>query len=178
MTTQQMKKYSIGLIILLISIIAGFYLWTAREAKKKSDDLLSRFEKVERSLSYASDSTPNSMGVGAVQQIYPISSLKSQIILLIDSLKENFEIISDSSKTTQISKRLHSDFKRLIQSIRELNKLKWDMVDSKIPDTINYWARSDEFSEKKWITTFDKTTKEGIVTYLNHLRNETLSTNY
>jgi uncharacterized protein YxeA len=178
MTAPIMKKYSIILIALIITIIAAFYLWTAREAKNKSDDLISKFKEVERSLDNSTDSTPNNKGIGAIEQLYSSSALKSQIILLIDSLKENFENIKSPSTTTELSKHLELDFKRLLHDIQQFNKFKWDMVDSKIPDTVKYWSGIDKFSEQKWLSTYFKTEpKEAIITYLNYLRNQFLTIN-
>jgi len=173
MTAPIMKKYPIILIALVITIIAAFYLWTAREAKEKSDDLISKFKEVERSLDNSTDSIRSNKGVGAVEQLYPSSALKSKIILLIDSLKDNFENIQSS--TIDLSNQLELDFKRLLHDLQQFNKFKWDMVDSQIPDTVRYWSGVDKFSEQKWLSTYFKNEpKEAIITYLNYLRNQFL----
>ena len=173
-----MKKYLIILIALIITIIAAFYWWTAREAKNKSADLITKFKEVESSLDKSIDSTRNNKGIGAVEQLYPSSALKSQIILLIDSLKENCENIKSSSTTIEISKHLELDFKRLLHDIQQFNKFKWVLVDSQMPDTVKYWSGIDKFSEQKWLSTYIKSeSKEAIITYLNYLRNQFLTIN-
>ena len=176
MTTSIMKKYSIILISLVIIIIAAFYFWTAREAKTKSDDLISKFKEVEHSLDNSTDSIRSNKGVGAVEQLYPSAQLKSQIILLIDSLKDKFENIQSSSTTIDLSSQLELDFKRLLHDIQLFNNFKRDMVDSQIPDTVKYWSGLDKFSERKWLSTYIKNEpKEAIITYLNYLRNQFLT---
>jgi len=166
-----MKKHS----IILATVAAAFYFWTARETKNKSDSLLSRFKEVDSSLSVSTDSINNSNGVGSVQQVYLISQLKSQIILLIDSLKESYQKIEETSSSTTISKTLKSDTIRLLKNIQEFNKTKWNIVDSQIPDTIKYWARSDKFSEEKWHFTFESSQQQEILIYLNYLRDRIIS---
>ena len=67
-----MKKYLIALIVFIVAITVAFFFWTARSAKKKSDDLLSKFKEIDSSLNYSSDSTHDLKGVGAIQRVYPI----------------------------------------------------------------------------------------------------------
>jgi len=114
-------------------------------------------------------------GVDAVEKTYPAGLLKSAIILYIDSLKENLE---SSSYSIGNSKRLEGDFKILLSDIQRFNKLRWEMVDSKIPDTITYWPGSDKFSEEQWIKTYVRDEPNvAINTYLSYLRNQLLSVN-
>ena len=168
-----MKKYSVILIVNLIAFIAIIYLWSAILAKKKSDDLRSKFKEIDSSLIFHSDSTHTQKGIGAVEKLYPISLMKSEIILLIDSLKENYERIPESSRQIETSKQLHLDIVRLLQNILQFNKLKWDMVDSRMPDTIKYCPGLDRFSEQKWFSTyFNNISKEASITYLNYLKNQ------
>ncbi|MEO6720069.1 MAG: hypothetical protein ABIN67_06870 [Ferruginibacter sp.] len=170
-----MKRNFIVLIFILVAFTTAFFLWTARSAKKKSDDLMSKFKEIDRGIGTSKDSAHNSKGIVAVEEFYPISVLKSETILLIDSLKENYENIVEPSKSIAISKYLRPDFKRLLNNIQQINKLKWDLVDSKTPDTVAYWTRSDKFSEKKWLITFESSSKEEIFIYLNYLRSEILT---
>ena len=173
-----MKKHSVILIVILIAVVATFYLWSAIIARKKSDDLMSKFKEIDRSLTFSSDSAHSQEGIGAVEKLYPISLMQSEIILLIDSLKENYERIPNSSRQIETSKRLQPDIVRLLQNIQQFNKLKWDMADSRIPDTINYRPGLDRFSEQKWFSTYFKNTpKEASITYLNYLRKQVLTIN-
>ena len=163
------------IIVILIALVAAFYLWSAISAKKKSDGLMSRFKEIDSSLIYSRDSTHNRKG--AVEKLYPISLMKSQIILLIDSLKENYEKIPESSKPIEISKQLQFDIVRLLQNVQQFNKFV-GYVDSRIPDTIKYWHGVGKFSELKWFSTYFKSApKEASITYLNNLRNQVLTIN-
>ena len=133
-----MKKYSIALGVVIAVITAAFFYWTAKSAKKKSDSLLTKFKEVDSSLNASTDSTHNLKGVGAIQIVYPISELKSQVILLIDSLKENFGKMPGSPGSIDVPESMQSDLTRLLHNVQQLNKFMWDMADSRIPDTIKY----------------------------------------
>lgn len=170
-----MKKSSIIFIIILGSIVIGFNLWTAMLARKKSNELLTRFKEVDSSLQASTDSAKKSTATDTSIQFYPIYLLKSQSILLIDSLKEKLENIPESSHPNEISTQTKIGFKRLLNNIQQINKWKWTMVDSKIPDTLRYWGRADKFSGEKWLSLFDSSTKDETMIYLRHLRNEFIS---
>ena len=168
-----MKKYSIALIAFLLFLTIGFYLWTAILARKKSDDILAKFKEVNNSLSRRHDTIQKQIGVGGIEEMLQISSLKSGLILLIDSLKSDYENIPESSRLNLDKTELKANAMRLLRDVQQCNELRWAMVDSIIPDTIRYWSDMDRFSEERWYSTyFQNKPKEVVITYLNYLRNQ------
>lgn len=169
-----MKKYSIIISAILILIVSGFYLWSAKKASRTSENVLSQFNKVEHGLSDDVDSVQRSIGIGAFEKVHSSSMLETEILSLIDSLKENAVINFDTSALVVMPESMQSDFKKLLARIRELNRYKWDIVDSHIPDTINYWIGTGAFSADKWLLDLEGMKKEEIITYLNFLRSQIL----
>jgi hypothetical protein len=171
-----MKKTPILITTLVVVIVSSFYIWTALLARKKSDDIMSKFKETEESFRKSEASGQDTHdGIGAVDKIYPAALLKSEIIQLIDSLKENLD---SSSRPIHNSKQLEGNFKILLRNIQTFNRLRWRMADSKIPDTITYWPSSDKFSEEDWIKTFVRGQPVvAIQTYLTYVKNQLLSVN-
>ncbi len=173
-----MKKLSVALIGILAVFLAASYLWTASLAKRKSDDIMSKFREINNHLASSGDTIMSENGHGAIQTTYQISSTKSQLILLIDSIEENYENMRPPVGSGKMPTQLRSDIKRLLRSVQQFNQLKWNFADSAIPDTIKYWSESGKFSEQKWFSTyFENAPKEAAITYLNDLRDQILATN-
>ena len=173
-----MKKAPIILTIIVLLAGLAFYLLTAFYAKKKSEEILEKFKDAKKEIAASFDSSRTKSEIDAVQNIYPISEMNTKIILLIDSLNNQLENMSSTSKII-ISEKSESDLKRLLAYIQGVNKLKWNLVDSKIPDTIKYWSVGEKFTEEKWISLFFKDQpKEVVITYLKYLKNQTAANNY
>jgi hypothetical protein len=173
-----MKKISLAFLILLVTAAIAVVLWTATSERKKSDDIMSKFKEVEKSLEESQDTAHEVNGLGAVQKIYPIASLKSATVFLIDSLKEKYSNISRSAKQGEASKLLRPDVRRLLSNMQELNQLKKDVENINTTDTVKYWSASEKFSEDLWYKMFfESTSAPGVITYLNYLRNQVVAIN-
>lgn len=159
-------------ILIVILALAGVFFFIA--AKKETDKLLRRFKETDSEL--LKDTAAIKQRVENAQRVFPAAMLRSQIILLIDSLKDEYETLPEKAKAVEISKNKYPGINRLLSLIQEHNKLKWDAADSALPDTIPYWLETEKFNRQKWIqSNFDEPVKFEVITYLNYLRNKTLS---
>ena len=173
-----MKKPLIIIVPLAITVCIAFYIWTAISAKQKYNDLMSKFKEVDSGLTSSSVSVVPNGGTSAVEEVYISSSMKSQLILLIDSLKDIYEISSENSKQVRSTKELRLDTKRLLSYIQNYNQLKKIEVDSQMPDTIIYNSGLAKFNGQKWQSDyFEGVPKEVSITYLNFLRNQLIKNN-
>lgn len=160
-------------ILVVILALAGICFFIA--AKKETDNLLKRFKETERSIASIKDTADIKQRVENAQRIFPAAMLRSQIILLIDSLKDEYETLPEKAKAAEISKNKYPGINRLLSLIQGHNKLKWDAADSALPDTIPYWLETEKFNRQKWVqSNFDEPVKFEVITYLNYLRNKTL----
>ena len=160
-------------------IVVGFYIWTAIIARKKSDEILSKFNEINNQIKSTNDSITQENGIGAFDTPFQIAYMNTEIILLIDSLKQHYEDMPATPELITPSKQLESDIKRLLKYIQQVNKFKWDMVDSQSPDTIKYWEPDEAFNQEKWFSYFfNKQPKEPSITYLNYLKNEAIKNNH
>jgi hypothetical protein len=165
----KMNKY---LMLIIILTAAGFYIWSAREARKKSDDIMARFKEVDSSLNNI-ESPGKKKGMEAIQENYLDATAKSELILLIDSIKDSFDNLPDSAIIPSVPV---STTKRLLNGIQQLNRSRWNMMDSATPDTIVYSTGADKFSEAKWNAFyFHQQPKTVVLTYCNYLRNQLLN---
>lgn len=171
-----MKQSPVILIAILAIAGAAFYLWTAVAAKKESDTILKKFKEVENRLASIKDTAAIKQRMENAQRIFPAAILKSQIILLIDSLKDDYALLPEHANAIDISKKKYAVIKRLLHMMQQLNHLKWDAKDSSMPDTISYWPETGKFNEQRWIKVyFDDVQKSEVITFLNYLRLQTLS---
>ena len=164
-----------AIILWILCILAGItvYFLSARVARKKSDEIVSKFREVDSSLQLITDSSNLQKGIESIQGTYMFSSLRSKMILLIDSLKEDYAMMPETIEPIHITKPMRATIGRLLNDIQEFNKMKWDMVDSAIPDTIQYGMDPNSFGLKeKFANNFDNVPKVVSITYLNYLRNQ------
>jgi hypothetical protein len=163
--------------VVLLVVVLLLYFWMGLSARKKSNEALAKFNAINNDLKSANDSMTPQERINAAQQNLPVGIMNSRIILLIDSLKGQYEL-ADASHLPILPARLEQDIKRLLFYMQEVNKFKWNMVDSMVPDTINYWPTPGRFSEDKWLSTFfRKQPKELVITYLRYLKNEAIANN-
>ncbi len=171
-----MKKSLSFIVIFVIVVSTAFYIWTAKLAKKKSNDMLSRFKEIESSLGYYADS--DRARIDAVEGVYPGTFMKLELTLLIDSLRESYEFRSQVFKDAQYIKDRRIKAGRLLLGIRKYNEWKKNMVDSQMPDTIRYNLDFGVFDEKKWMNYyFESAPREESITYLNFLKNQIIQNN-
>ena len=176
--TLLMKKVPIIVSIVGLIVCIIFYLWTANSARRKSDDILSRFQEVNKQLASSNDSFLAREGIDALQDLYGRAELKTQIILLIDSLKAAYEAPPQSLEKTRSIVQRRSDIKRLYYKIQEYNQLKKSQGSSQSQDTIMYLIGHEPFDEQKWFSTFfGSVPREVSITYLNFLKDKALKTN-
>ena len=167
-----MKRLPLILVIIFATIIVAFYFWSAMVARKKQQDLLSKFNEVNKELNARMDSMNAKQRIADAQKSLPVGMMNSNIVLLIDSLKGQFELPENAPHKVSRAK-LERDVMRLLDYIREVNKYKWMAVDSIIPDTISYWPVSTPYSKEKWLSLFFGQ-KEATITYLNYLRQQAI----
>jgi hypothetical protein len=172
----KMKKLYLISTIALLAIFV-IYFWTAMSARKKSNEILAKFNEVNNEIKSANDSITPQQRISAAQKNLPVGMMNSQIILLIDSLREQYEN-SDIFREKKLAPQLERDIRRLLRYIREVNEFKWMAVDSRIPDTIKYWPNASPFNENEWLSSFFRgQPKEVTITYLNYLKNEAIANN-
>jgi len=170
-----MQRRTLIIIITAVLLLFGFYILSAVIARKKQQELLAKFNEVNKELNVRRDSFGNEPKIADAQKNFPVEIMNRQIILLIDSLKAQYEA-PDKSQQIAGGLKLREDIKRLLHYIQQVNKFKWDAVDSTTPDTIQYWLDATTFNEEKWLSTFFlNEPKELAITYLNYLRNQAIS---
>ena len=171
-----MKNPFFLVVVLAITVCTVFYIWAAMLAKQKANDLVSKFKDIDSSLKSSTESRGNENS--EVEEVYIISSMKSQLVLLIDSLKESYEISSEDSKQVKQAKGLRFDTRRLLSYIQSYNQLKKSKHGSQMPDTVLYNPVSAKFDERKWYSDyFEGAPKEVSITFLNFLRNQLIKDN-
>jgi hypothetical protein len=171
-----MKKSLIIITALAIAVCTAYFIRTAILSKQKSNDLLSKFKEVNSTLTSSSDSAVTKNG--ALQKVDIHYLMKSQMILLIDSLKENYKTSSEELKQAKSMAKLRLDLKRLLSYIHNYNQMKMSEVDSQMPDTIIYNSGLVKISgQKRQSGFFEGVPKEVSITYLNYLRNQVLKNN-
>jgi len=171
-----MKK--IGVIIVIVLALTGgaFGIWSAVVAKKKSDDIVSKLKEVNEDLASYNDSIDVERTGASLAVNYPAIDLYNQIVLLIDSLKAQYAPMSDEPHRVKPPQSMERDIKRLAKYIQQVNKVEWDMVDSKIPDTISYWENPAAFNADKWYADFFRDQyKVQSITYLDYLKNQAVA---
>ena len=170
-----MKRLPLILAIAFVAIVLLFYYWSAMKARQAQKDLLARFNEVNKELTARKDSFTAQQRIADAQKTLPVGMMNSNIVLLIDSLKDQFEL-PDTSLRKVSQAKLERDVMRLLGYIREVNKFKWMAVDSTIPDTIRYWLSSTPYSKEKWLSLFFGQ-KEATITYLNYLKQQAIANN-
>lgn len=169
-----MKRVHLLFVISVLAAAVFLFLYSARSERKKREDILEKFEEIDAQLNSTNDSLDSEKGIGAIQGNLSIVLMNNEIILLIDSLREKFESKPGETSLSQ----LKPDIMRLLVYIQEANKLKRDMVDSRIPDTIKYWTSTADFNQEKWYSMYFKQSNEVAITYLNYQKNEAIANNY
>lgn len=158
-----MKRVYWVIIILVLTASAGFYLFSAISSMQKTKLLMGEFKEVDHKLLQAND-TSRPQHTNSPKQEYLISQFKSQLLFSIDSLKEYYQNSSEK-KIADKNSSIIPNCLRLLGNIQQFNQLRWNMVDSSIPDTINFWPSSEKFSIQKWQSEFfQKNPKEVSIT--------------
>ncbi len=166
-----------GIAVLMIAL----YIFAAIAAKKKSDEIMSKFKDVNEELEKANQelSLENDKAAANLGSVFSVSSMNNEVILLIDSLKEAINQMPVAGGVVRLSPQIESNSQRLILKIQTLNKLKWDMPDSRIPDTIGYWTGKENFDMQKWYAMhFLKQKKNVILNYLDVLKDQAINNIY
>ena len=102
-----MKKRILILVIVIPSTgIAAFFIWTAQLARKKSDDLMAAFKKVDSSIVVSNDSLTHAKeGIGAIERdssympAVDLSFKVNRICVRIDSIKNDLRLLKDKNKS-------------------------------------------------------------------------------
>ena len=165
-----MKRFTLVFVIVVAVIGGAFYIWSATAARKKSNDILSKFKEIDKQIKASNDS------IGSQNEI---AYKNHAIIPLIDSLITKYREMPDTDQPVIPSTQMQLDLKRLLNYIQDENKFRWNLVDSWFPDTISYWPGSKLFDEQKWLSDFlINQPKVVSITYLNYLRNQAVAKHY
>jgi hypothetical protein len=171
------KQSTIGFIV-LVTIAVTCYTWAIVMVNRKPELAVSGYKAMDAGFTNTSDSTALQKEQETANKLSPLSMMKSRIILLIDSLKQAYETIRDTTKPLQIPIGLQSDTKRLLQELQEFNRIKSAGADSRSADTISYWQGVDRFDEQNWLAVFfENASREVSITYLNYLKNQVMTKN-
>jgi len=134
---------------------------------------MSKFKEVNDELASYNKPADTSRSAASLVNDFPTKELYNQIILLTDSLKEMYSHMPDAPQRVSPSPAMEKDIRRLLDYIRRVNKLEWDMMDSSFPDTISYWKSSTTFNPDKWYGDFfNNQYKIQAVTYLGYLKSQ------
>ncbi len=163
-----MQKNKIIVIAAIAGIlIAVFFLWTAYTAKRESDQLVSRFNEIDKDLQESNKkiADENKNLVGSIQDKYELASKKSNLFMLIDSMREdlNNEVAPGSS--------LKNEFYRLISGVLDLNKYIRESKELSGVDTVSLNFSSETLNaEQLYKDNFVQVPKPVSITYLNYIR--------
>ena len=161
-------------VLVIIVCLAGiaFFALSAIRARKKSDDILAKFKAINEDLSTYSDTTSRQSHGLTLSQV----ARYNQIVLLIDSLYDQYKPVSDDSEKVTPTVTMEQDTKRLLSYIQIANKWEWDIMDSAIPDTIKYWSNPKPFSTDRWYGEFFRNQYNVQVrTYLQYLKSQAIA---
>lgn len=142
-----MKRMSWIFLTMLLLMITVYYVVTAIQARRKAEDIMSKFEEVNKQLDRSSDSLND---FTSIESDWPSINVSNKIILLIDSLTLRLQALPPDQSATAAGSQFESDIKRLVQYTRQLNTFYWNLADSRMPDTVAYWGRAAKFSIEDW----------------------------
>lgn len=170
-----MKNKIAALIVIFGGALGMYFLWTARLAKKKTDNVLEQFKKIDSSLIKTNDSLKNGMNAldidrKKINYNYLIATTTSHLGMYIDSLMEKTDLNPTAvSHSISISKK---EIARLKNELRNFNLMMTDNGATVTADTFDIANIRSGNKMEDWETVhFTNASKEQTYTYLIFIKN-------